>query len=138
MPASPTMVPRLKGLMMLVTARRNFCSGEKRITTGPVTKRSYQLMGAKSLQTLDCTAEDAAVREVSPTPSTETSRKPPVAAMDAPAFLISHVSYGLAGFAGLVGLLSAGDEVADCAGSAEGADADAVPEPAPEPVCPAA
>ena len=96
----------MKGLMMLVTARRNFCWGEKRITSGPVTKRSYQSMGMKSLQTLDCTADEPAVRIVSPMPSAETARKPPVATMDAPAFLISHASYSFAGFAGLTGLLS--------------------------------
>src|SRR5208282_2410551 len=132
MPASPTMVPRLKGLMTLVVARRNFCSGEKRITSGPVTKRSYQLIGAKSLQTLDCTAEALAVREVSPTPSTETPRKPPVATMDAPAFLMSQASYGFAGF-----FVFEFDSGAKAPGCADWVEAAGVGE-APAPFCPAA
>src|SRR5580692_1541598 len=97
-PASPTMVPRLNGLMMLVTARRNFCSGENRITSGPVTKRSYQLMALKRLQTLDSAAELPAVRVVSPTPSTATARRPPVVTMDAPEFFKSQGSRGWGGF----------------------------------------
>ena len=107
--------------MMLFRARRSFCSGEKRITSGPVTKRSYQLMAVKRLQTLDWTAVEAAVRSVSPTPRTETARRPPVATMDAPEFLTSQ---GSGGFAGLADFGDAGGAV-----SAEGAGA------APGPAC---
>src|ERR1035441_7746907 len=76
MPASPKMVARLKGLIRLSRARRSFCAGEKHMTSGPVTKRVYQLKnGACSTQTVDSTAVEPASRVVSPTPRTETPRQ---------------------------------------------------------------
>jgi hypothetical protein len=66
--------------------------GRKAHHVGAGNEAVVPIDGAKSLQTLDCTAVALAVREVSPTPSTETARKPPVATMDAPAFLMSHGS----------------------------------------------